>query len=99
MKTNTRLQKEMKNIYENFKDSLELQVLDETNRIWHIKFMGAKDTLYSGETFTLQFTFDDRYPFEPPEVVFVGTPPIHEHVYANGYICLSTLSKDWTPAL
>ena len=21
------------------------------------------------------------------------------HVYSNGFICLSTLSKDWTPAL
>ena len=32
-------------------------------------------------------------------MIFVGTPPLHKHVYSNGYICLSTLSKDWTPAL
>ena len=32
-------------------------------------------------------------------VNFVGPPPVNVHVYSNGYICLSTLSKDWTPAL
>ena len=26
-------------------------------------------------------------------------PPIHEHVYSCGFICLSTLDTDWTPAL
>ena len=30
---------------------------------------------------------------------FVGTPPVHEHIYSCGFICLSTLSTDWTPAL
>ena len=38
-------------------------------------------------------------PFEAPEVMFVGKPPEHEHVYSCGYICLSTLANDWTPAL
>ena len=31
--------------------------------------------------------------------MFIGEPPIHEHIYSCGYICLSTLDKDWTPAL
>lgn len=73
--------------------------MNEAQFIWHIKFQGAENTIYQGEVFTLQFRFDDKYPFEAPEVQFVGTPPVHEHVYANGYICLSTLDKDWTPAL
>ena len=25
--------------------------------------------------------------------------PIHEHIYANGHICLSILGDGWTPAL
>lgn len=99
MNSNARLQKEMKNIYTNFADVLELCVIDEVKRIWHVKFSGAKDTLYAGERFTLQFVFDDKYPFEAAEVKFVGVPPIHEHIYANGFICLSILDKDWTPAL
>ena len=47
----------------------------------------------------MQFKFNDDYPIESPEVIFVGKPPDHEHVYSNGYICLSTLYSDWTPAL
>ena len=78
---------------------LELNIVDESKNIWHIKFSGAQDTLYAGEQFTLHFRFDDKYPFEAPEVKFIGTPPLHEHIYANGFICLSTLDKDWTPAL
>jgi ubiquitin-conjugating enzyme E2 W len=30
-------------------------------------------------------------PIESPEVIFIGTPPIHPHIYSNGYICLSIL--------
>jgi len=99
MNLSKRLQKEQKNLYDNFKGVFELNVVDESKSIWHIKFAGAENTVYQGEVFTLQFRFDDKYPFEAPEVQFVGTPPVHEHVYANGYICLSTLDKDWTPAL
>lgn len=50
-------------------------------------------------------------PLDSPEVVFVGTAPIHEHIYSNGYICLSILYTgkiiimynlnllEWSPAL
>ena len=99
MNCGKRLNKEAQNIITNCSNILELNIVDEVKNIWHIKFQGAAGTLYAGENFTLHFRFDDRYPFEPPEVMFIGQPPIHEHIYANGYICLSTLSKDWTPAL
>ena len=36
---------------------------------------------------------------ESPEVVFVGKPPVHEHIYSNGYICLSVLYDGWSPAM
>ena len=29
----------------------------------------------------------------------MGTAPIHEHIYYYGFICLSILDKDWSPAL
>ena len=45
-------------------------------------------------------------PIESPEVIFVGKPPDHEHIYSNGFICLSILydgnivhNVEWSPAL
>jgi hypothetical protein len=38
MNIGKRLQKEMKNIYDNFSGVLELNVVDEMKSIWHVKF-------------------------------------------------------------
>ena len=92
-----RLAKEAKNVAA--QEGMALNIVDEANNIWHVTFTMAEGTVYAGESYTLQFKFDDKYPFEAAEVIFVGQPPMHEHVYSNGFICLSTLSKDWTPAL
>ena len=67
--------------------------------LWHLHFIGAEQTVFEGERYTLQFKFDDRYPIEAPEVIFVGEAPEHEHIYSNGYICLSILYEDWSPGL
>ena len=78
---------------------MRLNIIDDKQNIWHVSFVMPENTVYANEQYTLQFAFDDKYPFECAEVKFIGKPPEHEHVYANGYICLSTLSTDWTPAL
>ena len=46
-----RLQKEAKVIYTEHKDTLELNIVDPSKNVWHIKFKGT--ALYEGETFTL----------------------------------------------
>lgn len=68
--------------------------------VWRVEVTGPAGTLYDGEEFCLQFKFGPMYPFESPEVTFVGdNVPVHEHVYSNGHICLSILTEDWSPAL
>ena len=37
----------------NYKDELNLTVVDEDKLIWHIKFKGAEGSLYAGEEYTL----------------------------------------------
>lgn len=67
---------------------------------WVVDLEGAQGTLYEGEKFQLQFKFGSKYPFDSPQVVFLGPNiPVHPHVYSNGHICLSILTEDWSPAL
>ncbi|XP_046543468.1 ubiquitin-conjugating enzyme E2 W-like [Haliotis rubra] len=67
---------------------------------WIVYINGAPESLYEGENFKLHFKFGSRYPFDSPQVTFIGSNiPVHPHVYSNGHICLSILTEDWSPAL
>ncbi|KDD73243.1 hypothetical protein H632_c2387p0 [Helicosporidium sp. ATCC 50920] len=75
---------------------------------WEIEMHGPEDSptntpLYKGEVFRLRVLFSDRYPLEPPEVIFVPPAPVHPHIYSNGHICLDILydgrNGGWSPAL
>eukprot|EP00049_Salpingoeca_infusionum_P010610 m.183380 g.183380 ORF g.183380 m.183380 type:complete len:127 (+) comp14690_c1_seq6:1406-1786(+) len=67
--------------------------------VWQVAIQGPEGSLYDGEVYTLQLTFSEKYPFDSPEVVFVGESPAHPHIYSNGHICLNILSTGWSPAL
>jgi ubiquitin-conjugating enzyme E2 W len=95
----SRLQKELISITRNFSEAFQVTVAEDDISKWTVEFSMPSDTVYAGEQYKLSFTFPHNYPLEAPEVVFAGTPPRHEHVYTNGFICLSTLYDGWTPAL
>ncbi|KAF9763848.1 putative ubiquitin-conjugating enzyme E2 W [Nosema granulosis] len=93
-----RIQKELKILEENSKHhNLRILEVEESKRI-RVSITMSEDTIYSGETFILEFVLDPMYPIESPEVTFVDLIPINEHVYSNGHICLSMLYDGWTPA-
>lgn len=80
--------------------SIDRSSLEGNIAVWVINFTGAAGTLYDGEKYTLQFKFPQRYPFDSPSVMFIGTNiPVHPHIYSNGHICLSILTDEWSPAL
>jgi len=98
-----RLQKELKGLQEAPPVGISLASFGDGQSIteggWILDMVGAEGSLYSEERFQLRFTFTDTYPMEAPIVVFVGTAPVHEHIYSNGHICLNVLTDDWSPAL
>ena len=79
--------------------AMTLVVIDIDEPIWHVKFKGPAGTLYEGEPYTLEVKFPERYPINPSQVKFVGTPPINEHVYSTCQICMNNLYDTWSPAL
>ncbi|XP_074038260.1 ubiquitin-conjugating enzyme E2 W [Leptinotarsa decemlineata] len=97
-----RLQKELLSLIKEPPPGVSVDTnLAEQNLLhWIINMEGVPGTLYEGEQFQLQFKFSNKYPFDSPEVTFVGNNiPVHPHVYSNGHICLSILTDDWSPAL
>lgn len=99
---NRRLNRELQQLRFNPLTGIDIDEESLTDNLdtWIINVEGASGTLYEGEKFQLQFKFPSRYPFESPQVIFVGSHiPVHPHIYSNGHICLSILTDDWSPAL
>ncbi|EGR30636.1 ubiquitin-conjugating enzyme e2w, putative [Ichthyophthirius multifiliis] len=94
-----RLQKDLEAIQKNYKDQFQVTLPKNDLQIWHIEFTASKETVFADEKFKLQFKFSPEYPIESPEVIFIGKVPDHEHIYSNGFICLSILYDEWSPAL
>ncbi|XP_034249379.1 ubiquitin-conjugating enzyme E2 W isoform X2 [Thrips palmi] len=79
--------------------SIDADVTSQNLQDWTVELQGAEGTLYEGEHFQLNFKFNSKYPFDAPQVMFIGNHiPVHPHIYSNGHICLSILTEDWSPA-
>lgn len=48
-----RLQKEALDIKDNYSDLLKLEVINADQRIWHVHFAGASNSIYQDEKFSL----------------------------------------------
>ena len=95
-----RLRNELKRLQRDSGTSgISVAVDDSKCRRWVISFTGPADSLFAQEQLQLQFVFPDMYPVKAPAVRFIGSIPMHPHVYSDGRICLSILTSGWTPEL
>ena len=60
LRMNKRLQREYESFQKNAHDMV-VSLPEENLTLWHVKFTGAKGTLYEGENFTVQFRFNNDY--------------------------------------
>lgn len=47
-----RLTKDLESIQKNYKETFEVTLPNGDLKLWHIKFTGAKETIFAGEKFT-----------------------------------------------
>jgi ubiquitin-conjugating enzyme E2 W len=62
-----RIQKEAERFNDETSNELRLEVRSGT--VWLVHIKGVSGTIYEGENFVLQVTFDAKYPMECPEVL------------------------------
>jgi ubiquitin-protein ligase len=62
---------------------------EESFLTWNFIMIGPSDTLYEGGLFHGVMNFTEKYPIEPPKVIFKNM--IHPNVYKSGEVCISIL--------
>lgn len=65
---------------------------------WVACLRGPAGSPYEGGVFFLDLSFNNRFPFEPPKVVF-RTKIYHCNINSKGKICLDVLGDAWSPIL
>ena len=98
MATESRIQKEFKELQTNPPANCSAGPVDDDIFLWQATIMGPDDSPYRGGVFYLRIAFPKDYPFKPPRMVFL-TKIYHCNINSAGGICLDILKDQWSPAL
>lgn len=97
--TETRIKKEISEASKLNNEELRIEpCIDGDMYRWKAFMIPSKSSVYHDTVLELSINFPATYPYAPPSITF-DTPVFHPNINSNGTICISTLAKDWSPAL